>query len=426
MANWICKFKRNFGVPVLNLILLGGLFLPFLIPCTAQGNEIKLRRLQPGHPFYMHQEDLLFFLRKGFRVNPDFSFFVDGNSPNALATPSVIRRTRPDGTVLMGVKLFEQEFKENFNQINSSVPAIAAHEFAHIVQFKNKLQNKYPTPIMELHADFLAGWFLANWQRAGKLAIPGHMFKSLFGKGDYSFNSPNHHGTPKERVKSAMEGYNSGVGKNISVYDAYEKGLIWVLNSFPGKMNGQGIKGKFAGCSLKKMGGFNQANLGNDEEINISKLPIHYVPYKKFKPKNPPIPIELGVVGFCDKLKVFVNKLTKNEFPGISNVGDDFEGEIENNFFDISGYYPPAKISFESVVNNYDLEIVMDTSKVADLNSQFNQCNIKTPTGWQGEGKMNFVRAHNRLSIDLDKKTKYINGINMLDATVLSIYRGLK
>ena len=31
--------------------------------------------------------------------------------------------------------------------------------------------------------------------------------KTLFEKGDYKFNDPHHHGTPKQRVSAAQSGY---------------------------------------------------------------------------------------------------------------------------------------------------------------------------------------------------------------------------
>ena len=58
---------------------------------------------------------------------------------------------------------------------------------------------------VELHADLIAGYYLGKrrWSKTN-LAVFG---QSLFSKGDYDFNSPDHHGTPKQRLEAMLEGY---------------------------------------------------------------------------------------------------------------------------------------------------------------------------------------------------------------------------
>lgn len=139
-------------------------------------------------------------LVNAFGVSPRGFYFIDGYSPNAFATSQVVNADGPDGTVLFGVTLLQQEIARGQGL---AVRAIMAHEFAHLVQFKRgaSMPGKHP----ELQADYMAGWY--SGQRGLSMAQLEPILMSFFSKGDYEFNSPVHHGTPTERINSVRAGY---------------------------------------------------------------------------------------------------------------------------------------------------------------------------------------------------------------------------
>jgi uncharacterized protein len=135
----------------------------------------------------------------------------------------------PDGTVLIGISLFNQEMTRVTGGLTPST--IMAHEFGHILQFKHGMSPEGPWQ-MEPHADFMAGWLLHYCQECVKversdkttIAIEEMVestMKSLFEKGDYAFNDRSHHGEPEFRAAMVRAGYESG---DLDVSKAFEKG----------------------------------------------------------------------------------------------------------------------------------------------------------------------------------------------------------
>ena len=83
-----------------------------------------------------------------------------------------------------------------------------AHEWAHIVQFSKGHRNAGKS--VELHADFLAGWFLAarvwrgNFLRTSSDRKP--VIASSF-TGTTTSIVPDHHGTGVERASAIQSGF---------------------------------------------------------------------------------------------------------------------------------------------------------------------------------------------------------------------------
>jgi hypothetical protein len=150
-----------------------------------------------------------------FPVTPYGFYLDDFGSPNAFATPESLTPAGPDGTIIFGVTLLSAELSRD-SGIGFSIPAIFAHEFGHIFQFDRG--EGLPAPAMELHADFLAGWYLAARSQWSPTDI-GPALRSFFEKGDYEFNSPQHHGTPEQRLHALMEGVNCGARSASSAFD---------------------------------------------------------------------------------------------------------------------------------------------------------------------------------------------------------------
>lgn len=162
-----------------------------------------------------------------FDVGPGFGFYDDHRSPNAFATPAtVLPHSR--GTVLMGMRLFSRNMTGDGDN-GMTVIAICAHEFGHIYQLQSAYYDrllrldKTARPI-ELHADFLAGYFLAGRKERHPqldLQTVGAMFYRF---GDIDFNSPQHHGTPQERLAAITAGYRFGRRDAVDIEGAAQAG----------------------------------------------------------------------------------------------------------------------------------------------------------------------------------------------------------
>lgn len=149
-------------------------------------------------------------LRREFRVSPDTWFYDDIAAPNAFATPSVRRGFKGNGTVCLGIRLVKRVTRrdELNRRWKTRLTAIVAHEWAHIVQFSRG--HRFPGKSIELHADFLSGWFLGRTSlaRSGSKDLErGEAMLRSYGLGDYEHNDPDHHGTPKERAFAIADGF---------------------------------------------------------------------------------------------------------------------------------------------------------------------------------------------------------------------------
>jgi len=132
------------------------------------------------------------------------------------------------GTILISLGLLEREFNENGNLM--SVPAILAHEYAHAMQYANRFPLGEGVR-KELHADFMAGWYIAHRCRC-RLQDPEVAFRSIFRKGDnLGFYDPKHHGTSQQRLQAMLAGYRYNFQTNEpSAWDAYNYALRWVTS----------------------------------------------------------------------------------------------------------------------------------------------------------------------------------------------------
>ena len=161
-----------------------------------------------------------------FSIRPGYRYFDDRGSPNALALQrSLVRNTR--GTVFFGLGLVQSELQEEFG--GAAVAGIAAHEGTHIFQFFSsfihRLHSTRSVRGMELHADFLAGYYFGMTDRTDQSI--DSFGRSLFEKGDYKYNDQNHHGTPDERIEAMHTGYRLA-SRGASLSEAVEEGIIHV------------------------------------------------------------------------------------------------------------------------------------------------------------------------------------------------------
>ena len=176
------------------------------------------------------------FLVKEFAVRPGLCFYDDQSEPNALATPDVLLPDGPDGTVMLGLALVDYQIKhfpniprEEIGILRHSpyqvIDIIMAHEFGHILQFKDRMRPDGPWQ-MEPHADFMAGWSIGR-QNLGKSdqqrdrSVEGAAI-TMFKLGNSLFNDPRHHGEPEFRAAMVQAGYDAAM---LDVQSAFEKGL---------------------------------------------------------------------------------------------------------------------------------------------------------------------------------------------------------
>lgn len=148
-------------------------------------------------------------LASTFRVSPGFAFFDDGNSPNAFASPDTLVGGGP-GTVVMGMRLFGQMMARRDGGV--TVIGICAHEFGHIHQMFNGYREKLlarsnTVKPLELHADFLCGYYMALRKAEHPNLDLGVLARELHNGGDTATTNKQHHGTPQERLSALSGGF---------------------------------------------------------------------------------------------------------------------------------------------------------------------------------------------------------------------------
>lgn len=142
----------------------------------------------------------LFYIRERNGMNA----FTDPHAyPELLAKEGTTPEECPDGTIFIGVSLIKAEYDETHGSLQS-LPAVLAHEYGHV------MQNHYRCPFQgkwrELHADFMAGYFIGHRERYRSQSVAEAM-TTIYNKGDYNFNEPGHHGTPAQRREAFLAGY---------------------------------------------------------------------------------------------------------------------------------------------------------------------------------------------------------------------------
>jgi hypothetical protein len=176
-----------------------------------------------------------------FVVMPAFGFYdpakfagtdaFEADGLNAFATNENTEIPGTRGTVGFGWDLLRREFYE-FDKTGVTVMAVVAHEFAHVLQYDRGLM-----PILrvgaprksEIHADYLAGYFLGVRRRA----LPQLRFKSagdLFIRLGRNQNGvPNRsHGDSKERLDAAEAGFRVAAVEQRELDYAVKAGLEYV------------------------------------------------------------------------------------------------------------------------------------------------------------------------------------------------------
>lgn len=106
------------------------------------------------------------------------------------------------GKIYMGKYMFYHTVK-NYNEL--AVAGILAHEWGHRVQYTFGFDKELGTMELELEADAMSGYYMALNKGCEWNHIEGY-FQSTFSTGDFAVESPQHHGTPNQRVAAAYLG----------------------------------------------------------------------------------------------------------------------------------------------------------------------------------------------------------------------------
>ena len=170
-----------------------------------------------------------------FSERPGFGFVDDFGAPNAYATDETLVRGTW-GTVCFGQTLFK-DLMGRYDDQGLTILAVAAHEFGHIAQFrsgvdKQLLRYQHTVKRVELHADFLSGYFLGvrkRQQPSISVWAAGH---ALYQIGDYEFHGEDHHGTPDQRVAAAETGFRLGYDESARFEQAFSWGVEYILTNF--------------------------------------------------------------------------------------------------------------------------------------------------------------------------------------------------
>lgn len=162
---------------------------------------------------------------------PAFRFIPPGAAGgDGFADDGVSMDPSTKGIVALGLGLLKEFQSDDFGIIAFEV--IAGHEFGHIFQTR----NQYVEPLLagadgkaklvELHADFLAGWFMS---RRGQLPVEilRYVVDALFSRGDDLVGEPEHHGTKAERFAAVLQGYLRGTATD-SPEGAAANGLAYL------------------------------------------------------------------------------------------------------------------------------------------------------------------------------------------------------
>jgi hypothetical protein len=171
-----------------------------------------------------------------FGILPGFAFYNDSDDKpvgNALASQST-RLGMKDGSVVFGKILFDN-FMQRPKNPELAIATVCAHEFGHIAQYRHGADSLLIGPDgrvmrLELHADFLAGYF-AGKRKLEKPDLPAAVFaQSLFNLGsDKGFGEINYHGTPKDRGDAVVAGFEAAYVERLEFMPAFEKGIRYVL-----------------------------------------------------------------------------------------------------------------------------------------------------------------------------------------------------
>lgn len=215
-----------------------GLLDPAKISQSEQAQSDNDPFKSPVHSTGDREKDLAYDralkrLSDAFGVRPSFAFYDDRDFQNAWASP---RKLAPEtqGTVVFGKRLFDTLMSVDPSGV--SVLQVSAHEFGHITQYVSGtydiLRAGQPnSKHVELHADFLSGFYLGLLKIAHANASLWWAGQKIFEFGDFAFKDPTHHGTPQERVEAAEAGFRLSYFEKKDFAAANQAGIEYAVKT---------------------------------------------------------------------------------------------------------------------------------------------------------------------------------------------------
>jgi hypothetical protein len=173
----------------------------------------------------------LSMLTDTWNVLPGFAYFDETGPPNAFASAAPWL-SRADGSVIFGRNLLARLLKAR-ELPDVGIAAVVAHEYGHIAQYKHNLKQtllagQTTVKRLELHADFLAGYF-AGARKLKRPDFPAAVFATTqYSAGDYRVERISHHGTPEERANAIVKGFETAFRDRRSPSEALQIGVRYV------------------------------------------------------------------------------------------------------------------------------------------------------------------------------------------------------
>lgn len=192
----------------------------------GDAGDLQRRSNIPGLDHALAQS--LGMIARTFGVHPAFAFYRDGQGQeNARATPERLLQNA-DGTVLFGLDLL-QELLSRPSHGDASVVAVCAHEFGHIVSYKNgdieRLAPDSAQPFRaEQYADFMSGYF-AGRRKLERQDFPAVVFATTC----RSFGGGNH-GTGEQRGEAVQAGFLAAYRDHMDTDDGVGAALEFAMS----------------------------------------------------------------------------------------------------------------------------------------------------------------------------------------------------
>ncbi|HYI48093.1 MAG TPA: hypothetical protein VEX35_06465 [Allosphingosinicella sp.] len=168
-------------------------------------------------------------LSRTFDVLPGFAYYRDDDRPNARALSEPLLQ-RTDGTVLFGLGLLRMLLQRPQNP-DASVVAVCAHEYGHIVSYKNGMISQLdPTRTnpfrAEQFADYVAGFF-AGVRKRRNPTFPAVAFATT--QRSFGGSTRGSHGTGVERGEAVERGFLDAYQRQLSPDQGIQAGFAWTM-----------------------------------------------------------------------------------------------------------------------------------------------------------------------------------------------------
>jgi|SRR5882724_1385480 len=197
--------------------------------CIRLGtNTLALRKTTGNRDGDVALDQALKKIADKFGVSPQFGFYTEAGNPSAYVQLS----TGSEGLVAVEENYFRKVMEYDASGV--SFLAVVAHLFGHIVQQKSgkfiEIWGNLPFPRrVELHADYLAGFFLGSSRRKGdpgSFQASGDKFKQI---GTYDPRNITYFGTASERAGALQQGFNAGYSEDRDIQFAVRAGVDYVV-----------------------------------------------------------------------------------------------------------------------------------------------------------------------------------------------------